>query len=365
MSVTIRKRKLKSGMISLALDIYVEGKRVNEALNLYLFDPPKTPIEKKRNKETLAFAESASAQKLLEINKGQFGFKSEKSSGEKDFLEFFKSLMNERQSSQTNYDNWNGTYKYLVDYSKGTLKFKDITIEFLEGFKNYLLTTKIRNRQTTLSQNSAVSYFNKLRASINRAFELDLISKNPVKKVSSLKPEDTQRNYLTFEEVQRISKVDCKYPILKRAFLFSCLSGMRWSDINNLKWNQLSHSEKSGWKIVFRQQKTKGQENLPLTEQAISYLGERGNPDERIFIGLKYSAQMNVELAKWIMKAGITKDITFHCARHTHATLLLSEGTDIYTVSKLLGHKDLKTTQLYAKVIDQSKIDAVNRIPQL
>ena len=74
---------------------------------------------------------------------------------------------------------------------------------------------------------------------------------------------------------------------------------------------------------------------------------------------------MNVELSKWVMKAKITKDITFHCARHTNATLLLTNGTDLYTVSKLLGHKDIKTTQIYAKIIDEKKRQAVNSIPQI
>src|ERR1041385_202252 len=117
--------------------------------------------------------------------------------------------------------------------------------------------------------------------------------------------------------------------------------------------------------IVFKQKKTKQQEYLPITEQARELLGERGIPEERVFTGLKYSAYVNVELQRWVMKAGITKRITFHCARHTHATLLLSNGVDIYTVSKLLGHKQISTTQIYGKIIDQKKIEAINLLPKL
>ena len=91
-------------------------------------------------------------------------------------------------------------------------------------------------------------------------------------------------------------------------------------------------------------------------------LGEQGNLDDKVFEGLKYSAYSNKHLFQWIGAAGITKDITFHCFRHTYAILQLANGTDIYTVSKLLGHKELKTTQIYAKVIDKMKREAVDKI---
>ena len=91
-------------------------------------------------------------------------------------------------------------------------------------------------------------------------------------------------------------------------------------------------------------------------------LGEEKEKTERVFKGLKYSAWHNVKLAQWVLRAGITKNITFHCARHTYATLQLTMGTDIYTVSKLLGHRELKTTQIYAKVIDNKKKEAANKI---
>ncbi|MNY64362.1 Tyrosine recombinase XerD [compost metagenome] len=101
---------------------------------------------------------------------------------------------------------------------------------------------------------------------------------------------------------------------------------------------------------------------MPIAEQAYEQLGERGNLEDRIFKGLKYSAYTNVQLSRWVMSAGITKKITFHCFRHTYATLQLTMGTDIYTVSKLLGHRHLKTTEVYAKVIDKKKVDASKRI---
>ena len=112
----------------------------------------------------------------------------------------------------------------------------------------------------------------------------------------------------------------------------------------------------------FRQKKTKGAETQPISEQAFKLLGKRGDLNEIIFDGLNYSVWSNLKLQQWVMKAGISKTITFHCARHTYATLLLTMGTDIYTVSKMLGHKELKTTQIYAKIIDAKKKEAANKI---
>ncbi|HSH65257.1 MAG TPA: site-specific integrase, partial [Bacteroidia bacterium] len=118
----------------------------------------------------------------------------------------------------------------------------------------------------------------------------------------------------------------------------------------------------NGYFIQFKQQKTKGVEVMPISEQAYKLLGEPKEPGDRVFDGLSYSAYQNKHLAKWIGAAGITKDITFHCFRHSYAVLQLSNGTDIYTVSKMLGHRNLKVTQVYAKIVDKTKRDATDKI---
>jgi integrase len=137
---------------------------------------------------------------------------------------------------------------------------------------------------------------------------------------------------------------------------------MRFSDIINLTWDQIRKNDKKGYSITFRQQKTQGVEVLPISDQAVKLLGETGKSNQKVFEGLTYSAYQNKHLSQWIGAAGIERNITFHSFRHTYATLQLANGTDIYTVSKLLGHRDLKTTQIYAKVIDQKKRDAAKKI---
>ena len=183
-----------------------------------------------------------------------------------------------------------------------------------------------------------------------------------LKKLDGIGADNPAREYLTIEELSKLAKTDCKYEILKKAFLFCCLSGLRWSDAQSLLWSDV-RDEDGKSKLFFKQQKTQKREYHPISKQARELLGKREGREDRVFIGLKYSAWHNSALKNWVYKAGIDKDITFHCSRHTYAILLLSMGTDIFTVSKMLGHKNLKTTEIYAKILDTKKEEAAEKIP--
>jgi len=156
-----------------------------------------------------------------------------------------------------------------------------------------------------------------------------------------------------------------RIPELKKASIFSALTGLRWSDLINLTWKEIQYSEINGYFIRFIHEKTDRPQTLNIPEQSVNILGYPRAPEKKIFEGLKYSVWTNLKLSEWVMRAGITKKITFHCFCHTYATLQLSLGTDIYTVSKMLNHKTVKTTQIYAKVIDQRRKEAADRIPDL
>ncbi|MGB3226414.1 MAG: site-specific integrase [Saprospiraceae bacterium] len=340
---------------------------------MYLFDKTKTPIDKLHNKETLQLAEQIRQKRENNLNKPEIytGYEREqlkiKEQGEKNFIEYFKSLAYKRKAS--NHDNWVSAYNYLESFTKGNLKFADINEKFCNEFKEYLLTTKSnRSNKVSLAQNSAVSYFNKLKATLKQAFKDGFIPKDLNSKIQPIKQLETHRKFLTMDELNKLAKTDCKNPILKQAALFSALTGLRFSDIKNLVWSELEYIEGNGYFIKFKQQKTKGVEMLPISEQAYSLLDKLKKSTDKVFEGLVYSAYENKHLAKWIGLAGIEKDITFHCFRHTYATLQLSKrpdgsaGTDIYTLSKMLGHRELKTTQIYAKIIDQTKREAANKI---
>ena len=242
------------------------------------------------------------------------------------------------------------------------ISFSDVDRKFVEGFKEHLDNGVKTKGNQPLSQNSKYSYFNKFRAALKQAVKDGIIPTNPSEGVTAFKQGEPQREFLTLQELQDAANVECDIPQMKTAFIFSCLTGLRWSDIQKLLWSEVQHSEQMGYYIRFRQKKTQGVETQPISDQAFGLLGERQDKDERVFKGLKYSAWHNLKLQQWMMRAGISKTITFHCARHTYATLQLTNGTDIYTVSKLLGHRELKTTQVYAKIIDDKKVEAANKI---
>lgn len=374
MKVHLRQRKQgKKGSISLYLEIYkgtattADGKVKNlrdyEYLNLYLIEKPKSPIDKESNKKTLELANSIKAKRELEIKNGIYGFNSDFKSAT-NFITYFNAQAEKRKQSEGNYGNWDSTAKWIVKYSGNQVRFKDINADYCEGFKNYLTNQARTSSNKPLSSASASSYFNKFKACLKQAVKDKILQSNPCDDIDAPKVIESIREYLTLDEVRAAAKIECRYDVLKRAFLFSCLTGCRWSDVQKLEWSEVQKLN-DGWRIVFHQKKTKGLQYLDISDQARELLGQTGAPDERVFTGLKYSSYSNVELSRWLLKAGITKKITFHCGRHTFAVLQLSLGTEIYTLSKLLGHSELRTTQIYAKIIDEKKREAVNKIPSI
>jgi integrase len=372
--VSLRQKKISKGRKSLYLDFYpaiphpITGEPTRrEFLNLYIFEKTKTPVDKQHNTETLQIGESIRQKRENFLNKPEIYSEYEKEQlhkkelGEQCFIEYFRKLANKRKAS--NHDNWVSALNYIESFTNGKLKFADLNEKFFEDFKDYLLTTKSKKSdKTTLSQNSAVSYFNKVKAALRQSYRDGILQTDLNAKISPIESAETRRAYLTLEELNRLVKTPCNNELLKRAALFSALTGLRFSDIEKMVWSELEYIEGQGYFLNFNQKKTKGVEVLPISEQAYHLCGTPGEPQNRVFEGLKYSAYHNKHLFQWIGAAGITKDITFHCFRHTFATLQLFYGTDIYTVSKLMGHKNLKPTQVYAKIVDDTKRKAADKI---
>jgi integrase len=363
MKISLRQRQ-KGKKISLYLDYYDKGKRTYEHLDLFLYPTPEkgrlTKNQRDHNKSNLELAETIRAKRHLEIQNGIYGF-NDLSKQNASFIKYFENLVDEKMNSIESYGNWVSTLRHLKKFAKRDVTFAQIDKDWVEGFKSYLQQARTKS-DTLLSSNSQSAYFDRFRAALKQARKDGIIINNPGELVKGIKPNEPQREFLTMEELQAVAKAECDIPILKKAFLFSCLTGLRWSDVNKMTWSEVQHSDVMGYYIRFRQKKTKGAETLPISDQAREMLGEAGDPEERVFKGLKYSAWHNLKLQQWVMRAGVSKTITFHCARHTYATLQLTLGTDIYTVSKLLGHSEIRTTQIYAKIIDEKKREAANKI---
>lgn len=374
MKITLKERKLASGKISLSIEYYKgsettpEGKRrhirENENLKMFLYGEPTNATQKKKNKETLIVAKKILAIREAEFYQGRFNIKNTAKS-KRRFLDFFIEKVEEKSDSPKNYGNWSATLVHLKRHIPSSTIFEEIDESFVKRVRNYFDKEAHTKSNLPLALNSKYSYFNKFKAALRAAFNEGYLSINYAAKAKSFEQAESQREYLTFNEVQVLAKIDCKYDVLKRAFLFSCLTGLRWSDINTMTWSEVRDEEDDVSRVNFRQQKTDGVEYLYISKQARELLGERKEPESRVFIGLKYSAVYNNEIVRWCNRAGISKHITFHSARHTNAVLLLENGADIYTVSKRLGHREIRTTAIYAKIVDLKMKEASNLIPTL
>jgi integrase len=368
--VTLRRKEMKDGKASLYLDIYPPiispktGKPTRrEYLKLHIFQNPKGTFEKEHNKENLRIAEAIRQQKQNFLNKPEIYSDYErdilrkKEKEEQCFLDYFRTLARKKGSNI-----WLATLKHLEAFATNGIKFKDLNERKLEAFKEYLLlATNNTDGVKTISQNSAALYFSKIKTALKEAYKDEILQTDLTIKISPIKTAETSREYLTLQEVNKLARTPIKHEIIRRAALFSALTGLRFSDIQKLTWSEIESTD-DGHKLKFKQKKTGGVEELPINEQAYSFCGERGNPTDKVFKGLKQNNLLSERIRVWIATAGINKDITFHCFRHTYATMLLEKGNDIYTVSKMLGHRDLKTTQIYAKIVDESKRKAANSI---
>ncbi len=371
--IRLRKRLTPTGNYSLYLDIYLNGQRSYEYLKLYLI-PEKTRADKEKNKETMRLADAIRAKRVVELRNGEYGFKSEYAT-DTLFFDYYRAMCEKRlgEESRGNWGNWFSCLHHLRKYERReNITFAEITTEWVQGFKDYLENDAVawghdyrkRIKDKPLARNSKLSYFNKLRACLNQAFEDRIIPYNPIRGVENFKAEEGTRMYLTIDELRKMEEVECEYPQIKAAFMFSCLTGLRRSDILKLRWGDV-FEQGEFTRIIFRQKKTKEQEYLDITPQAAELMGQRGKADELVFTDIHSPTCTNKAIQEWVLRSGINKKISFHCGRHTFATLMLDIGTDIYTVSKLLGHRELSTTQIYAKVLDKNKQAAVASIPQI
>ncbi len=282
-----------------------------------------------------------------------------------DFIGYFEKLTDRRHANSSNSirTNWNRETTLLKEFSQGEpILFKDINVTLIENFKEFLVNApQAGGKKGTISRNTASTYFSIFKAGLHQAFIDGYLTVDLAAKVKNIKYQESQREYLTTEELNRLASTPCDSPILKRAALFSALTGLRHSDIQKLTWKEVVKDE-GHYRLLFTQQKTKGTEYMPISVQAYQLCGERRDPDRLVFEGLQDPSWISKPLERWIAKSGIQKHITFHCFRHTYATLQLTNGTDIYTVSKMLGHKKVSTTQIYAKIVDEKKEQAADAI---
>ena len=385
--VRIRLKDLKNGNKSIYLDCYMgNGNREYKFLKLYLH-PEKSKEDKAWNREQIRLANAIKSRYIIQLQNGEYGFKDRSQLAKQNFIDYCMNMVETyRDKGQKSCATLlECAVKRLIRYKGRNISFAQIDKEYLSGFIDFLnqdctdfdrKTTK--KDKKTISNEYKVVLYARIMTALNKAERDGIITKNPGKDIErGIKPRSNPKGrcFLTIQEIQSIIKTPySRQNDIKNAFLFCCFCGLRYSDVRKLTWGELKEGP-DGRKHLETKMKKTGQElYLPLSDNAIRWLPQRpetsevkADPDdERIFRHLPAQAcHANRPLRTLMRKAGISKHVTFHVARHTFATLALTYGADLYTVSKLLGHTTVQTTQIYAKVVDESKRKAVDMIPEV
>ena len=360
-TVTLRTRPLKNGMLSYYLDYY-PGYRDqetmktirHEGLNIYIYANPKNERERNFNATMSEKAEAIRCRRFESIVNDRYDF-FDRHKLKADFLEYYRRQLRKHDQK------WEFVYHHFYNFVHGKCTFEEIDIDLCNKFRKYLLNAKQLRRDGRISKNSASGYWSTFRGLLKILYRNQLIKTNINDFLDKIETEDTPKDYLSVEELYKLAETPCKKPILKTAALFSCLTSLRISDILSLQWHEIVDFAAGGKCVHTITQKTKTEDIIPISDEALQLIGYSPEKTGLVFKGLKRSWTQH-HMKEWIREAGITKNITFHSYRRTYATLQGAAGTDIRTIQSNMAHKSITTTQRYMKVVDSNKREASNRI---
>jgi len=372
--VRIRFKELNNGNKSIYLDIYRDGKRTYEFLKLYLV-PETTPVARTQNEAALLQANQIKSQRIIELGNTQAGITIDPKKGKlllSEWLQIYYEM--QQKKGRRSLAQLKGQINIINSYNPRAV-MKDLDTAFSLGFIDYVRSgyvVRSRSKKAKeqpdaqprhLAPKTAQDVEITLKCALKAAIQAGIIDRHPfagISKADEIKVPESKRTFLTIDEVKALIATPCKREDVKNAFLFSCFCGLRWSDTSALTWGNIEQ-ENGKYHIALVMKKTREPLYLPLNKQALSYLPVRGlaASTDVVFKTLPELAYVNKHLKTWAAAAGITKNVSFHISRHTFATTSLTLGADLYTTSKLLGHASIQTTQIYAKIVNSKKDEAV------
>ena len=377
-------KALRNGNKAIYLRSYVAntgGKSYKyENLGMYLV-PEVDAATKNQNKNTLMAAEAIKAQRIIDTANGNAGIKVT-TKGDKillvDWMKLYIDKKLEKGQSASNARGAKCTLQHLIKYKGDKILLSQIDKAYCLGFIKYLTngmtigvgtpTKKGEHRVRPMSGGTAKKYFTTFASALNYAVREELIDKNPTTLIDkddkkSLKKNSEKICFLEIEEIKKMTIAPCCNEIVKMGFLFACFTGLRFSDIITLKWSDIKYSIDGSVTVEKTQVKTRNKVIVPLSLNALKWLPERKDAKEDDFVfNMPEHSVVNKDIKKWAQEANIKKKVTFHVSRHTFAVSLLTMGADIYSVSKLLGHKKISTTEIYADIVNKKRVEIVNLI---
>lgn len=367
MGITLGKKQLNKGRVSLYLNYSYNGKRRKEYLGIIL-DPPTNAENRAENKNKILMARQIRAKKELEFLSVEYHLNNVKNTFEdilspnKSKVPDFYTLMGDFWETYQKKDKKmvKACITHLRIFTKKkklpiTLITKDFCINFLE----YL--------RSRLRGNTPIGYFKKFKMCINKCVENKLMISNPTDGIRMMQFDEVTKAILNMKEIQKLAITPCINNEVKRAFLFSCFCGLRWCDIHDLQYKDIDFSSH---RLTIVQQKVQSHSknailHLNLSHTAIKLLQRnKGTGNDLVFSLPSYSYTLRI-LSKWVKRANIRKHITFHCARHSFITNIMANGANIKTAASLAGHSTTRHTEKYVHIIDELKQKAVDSLPDI
>ena len=395
----LKERTMKDGRVSLFLEFYegrketplldeagepvrytsgamkgkpkykVTHKRRQENLGLYYKAKPRTPTERWEKEEALRLARQIRWERQQEFLNDKEGYRLRRDRQGVNFLEYFQNYYDkytkkDKPVMKTALQRFKDFLRDTPEYSgyKDSIRPSKIDKAMMVAFTEYL-----QGRSKGGGAHTIFAHFKKV---ILYAVDNGVMNKNPCYKVSiKIDNNQVKKDILSPEEIGRLAATKCSNPTVKRAFLFSLYTCLRWCDVEALTFNNVDYSSRL---LRFEQKKTKGHSTasgvpIPLSNSIIKLIGKPQTPDGGsglIFDLPSYDGSKRI-VAQWVKKAGITKHITWHCARHSFAVNILNNGANIKTVSSLLGHSSLVHTEKYVRAVDELKRAAIESLPSL
>lgn len=377
MKIELRSRTLQSGNRTLYLEFYEKGgKRTYESLNLFLI-PERNDEDRRVNEATLSHALKLKAERALGIEREKEG----KEVNEVKLSRIFAEWMDEYLSYLKSDGKFSNAYclhmrstirivKSFLDYiRRPRLQMTKVNKDFYKSFLTYVndvyRNTKSPDQPKPLSDKTKLLIQTDLNAMLNHAVKQGQLSKNPFYQLElreRFKKTASDREYLTVDELKRLEQVETGSPRTKQTFLFCCFTGLRHSDLTELRWRNIQKTD-TGYRVyISAMKKTKKPVIIPLNKKALEWLPDRGSATEEdlVFPNLPTICCADRVLKHMAKRAGIQKSISFHCSRHSCATLTLAAGGDLYTTSRMLGHTNIHSTEIYAKVMPETKVAAID-----
>ncbi len=367
MGITLAKKALVNGRYSLYLDCCVNGVRRKEYLGIIL-DAPTTKAARTGNKMKLHLATLVRLKQEMNLLHAKYlgqlpGFQEmvmtpKEELPSPDFFKIAKNFLTlyTRKDKRLVQAVFEQLRKF---HGKANLPIRQITPSFCTRFLDFLYEQ--------LRGSTPINYFKKFKMCLNYCVDEHFIEKSPADRVRLSQYNEVTKEILSNEEISRLALTPCRSKEVKRAFLFSCYSGLRWCDVQALTYQNLDMPSR---RLTLIQKKVATHSTNPvlhlnLSASALQLLSmKNGRPDDRVFQLPSHSYGLRV-LNDWMRKAGITKHISFHCARHTFITHIMATGASIKTAASLAGHSTTRHTEKYIHIIDEAKQRAVDSLPPL